>query len=322
MAEDPAVLQRPIILDEVQKVPHILDEVHGLIESQGLQFILCGSSARKLKRGQANLLGGRAWRYELFPFVSAELKDLDLLRALNRGLIPDHYLKDQYLRSLKAYTVDYLTEEVMAEGLVRNMPAFSRFFEAMGYTHGELVNYSNIARDCGIDAKTVREYFQILQDTLLGTMIPPFKRRQSRNVITRASKFYLFDVGIAGALSGRHITQARGEQFGKALEHFILMELLAHRSMRELDYPIQFWRTHAGLEIDFVLGAGDVAIEVKGTDRLDPRETRALKNFAAEKRPRKSIIVCNEKSPRVHEGIDVMPWRFFLSALWEGKIIS
>ena len=322
LAQDTSVLKHPIILDEVQKVPHILDEVHWLIENKGLQFILCGSSARKLKRGQVNLLGGRAWRFEMFPLVSAEVENLHLLRALNHGMIPSHYLEDQYQRSLKAYATDYLKEEVFAEGLTRNIPAFSRFFEAMGYTHGQLTNYSNIARDCGVDSKTVKEYYQILEDTLLGTMIPPFKKRQSRQVISQAPKFYLFDVGVAGALTSRHLTQERGELFGRALEHFIFMEIRAHRSFSELDYAIHFWRTKSGLEVDFVLGDGEVAIEVKGSNRIDRSELRPLMAFRDEYRPSESLVVCNERIERVHERIRILPWRVFLRDLWAGQIIA
>lgn len=321
-AQDKSVLKQPIILDEVQKVPHILDEVHWLIENKGLQFILCGSSARKLKRGQANLLGGRAWRFEMFPLVSAEVENLHLLRALNHGMIPSHYLEDQYQRSLKAYATDYLKEEVFAEGLTRNIPAFSRFFEAMGYTHGQLTNYSNIARDCGVNSKTVKEYYQILEDTLLGTMIPPFKKRQSRQVISQAPKFYFFDVGVAGALTSRHLTQERGELFGRALEHFIFMEIRAHRSFSELDYAIHFWRTKSGLEVDFVLGDGEVAIEVKGSNRIDRSELRPLMAFRDEYRPSESLVVCNERIERVHERIRILPWRVFLRDLWAGQIIA
>ena len=321
-AQNTSVLKHPIILDEMQKVPLILDEVHWLIENKGLQFILCGSSARKLKRGQANLLGGRAWRFEMFPLVSTELENLDLLRALNHGMIPSHYLEDQYQRSLKAYTNDYLKEEVFAEGLTRNIPAFSRFFEAMGYSHGQLTNYSNIARDCGVDSKTVKEYYQILEDTLLGTMIPPFKKRQSRQVISQAPKFYLFDVGVAGALTSRHLTQERGELFGRALEHFIFMEIRAHRSLSELDYAIHFWKTKSGLEADFVLGDGEVAIEVKGSNRIDRSELRPLMAFRDEYSPSQTLVVCNERVERVHERIRILPWRVFLRDLWAGKIIG
>src|SRR4030042_1771047 len=211
LAKDPAVLRSPIILDEVQKVPHILDEVHWLIENKGLSFILCGSSARKLKRGKANLLGGRAWRYEMFPLVSPELGALDLLKSLNRGLIPDHYLKENYRKSLSGYVRDYLKEEVFNEGLTRNIPAFARFFDAVGYAHGEMINYSNIARDAGVDSKTVKEYYQILADTLLGRLIEPFKKRPARQIIMKAPKFYLFDVGVAGFLAKRSVLDARGE---------------------------------------------------------------------------------------------------------------
>ena len=322
LARDASVLKHPIILDEVQKVPHILDEVHWLIENKRLQFILCGSSARKLKRGQANLLGGRAWRFEMFPLVSAEVKTVDLLRALNHGMIPNHYLEDQYQKSLKAYTTDYLKEEVFAEGLTRNIPAFSRFFEAVGYSHGELTNFSNIARECGVDSKTVKEYYQILEDTLLGTMIAPFKRRQSRQVISQTPKFYLFDVGVAGALTNRHLTVERGELFGKAFEHFIFMEIRAHRSLRELDYAINFWRTKSGLEADFVLGDGQVAIEVKGTHRVERNDLRPLMAFRDEYSPRQTLVVCNERVERIHEHIRILPWRVFLRDLWEGKIIG
>ena len=322
LAEGKAALARPIILDEVQKVPALLDEVHWLIENRGLRFVLCGSSARKLKRGGVNLLGGRAWRFEMHPLVSPEIERLDLLRALNRGLVPAHYLEDEYRRSLRAYLVDYLKQEVFDEGLTRNVAAFSRFFDAVGYSHGDLTNYANIARDCGVDAKTVKEYYQILVDTLLGTFVEPWKKRQERQVIGKASKFYLFDVGVAGALTGRHLAEARGEAFGRALEHFILMEILAHRSYRSLEYGIHFWRTKSGLEVDFVLGDAEVAVEVKGTSRVDSSDLRSLRAFADDNRPRRSLLVCNERAPRIHDGIEILPWRDFLARLWAGDVLK
>ena len=322
LAADPKQLKEPVIIDEVQKVPQLLDEIHWLIENKGLRFILCGSSARKLKRGRGNLLGGRAWRYEMHPLVSAEVVDLNLLKALNRGMIPVHYLEEDYRKSLQAYLRDYLKEEVFAEGLTRNIPAFSRFFDAMGYSHGELTNYANIARDCGVDAKTVKEYYQILVDTLLGTMIEPYKRRQERQVITKAGKFYLFDVGVAGAITQRHVPQERGEQFGKAIEHFILMEILAHRAYRSLGYDVNFWRAKSGLEVDFVLGRGQVAIEVKGSSRIESADLRSLKAFIEAYHPKKAFIVCNERRSRVHEDIHIQPWREFLTMLWNGLVIS
>jgi predicted AAA+ superfamily ATPase len=321
LALDGRRLEAPVILDEVQRVPQIMDEVHWLIENRGIRFILCGSSARKLKRGGANLLGGRAWRYELFPLVTAEIKECQLLNVLNHGMIPGHFFGVNPRKSLQAYIQDYLKEEVFAEGLTRNVPAFSRFFDAMGYSHGELINYSSIARDCGVDSKTVREYYQILSDTLMGRMIEPFKMRQNRQVITSAAKFYLFDVGVAGIITHRQLQEEKGEQFGKAFEHFILMEILAYNSYHDLDFKINFWRTKTGLEVDFILGDGDVAIEVKSSDRVDPRELYPLTVFREEFGVSSSIVVCNEKTARIHQNIRIVPYRQFLEELWEGKII-
>jgi len=321
MAKDEMSLKRPIIIDEVQKVPEVMDEVHWLIENKGLRFILCGSSARKLKRGKGNLLGGRAWRFEMFPLVTPELKDIDLLRALNHGLIPDHYLSDDYKMSLQGYVQDYLKEEVFAEGLIRNIPAFARFFDAVGYTHGELISFSNIARDCGVDSKTVKEYYQILADTLLGRLVEPFRKRQSRQVIMRSPKFYLFDVGVAGAIIKRQITETRGEQFGRAFEHFIFMEIVAYSSYSRINFPVHYWRTKSGLEVDFILGNGEVAVEVKGQQLVDTAELKSLAAFIEENRPKKAIIVSNEREGRRVGPINILPWRTFLEELWAGEII-
>ena len=336
-ADLPRARQAPVILDEVQKAPALLDEVHWLIENEGLGFILCGSSARKLKRGRGNLLGGRAWRYEMFPLVYPELPALptaptvgaqrlnrepDLLRILNRGLIPSHYLQQNHQRALRAYVQDYLKEEVFSEGLVRSQPAFSRFFEAMAYSHGELLNYAAIGRDCGVAAKAVKEYFQILVDTLLGAYVAPFKKRQGRAVIGKAAKFYLFDVGVAGQLCNRRLTEPRGEQFGRALEHYIFMELSAHRSYQELHYSIDFWRTKSGLEVDFVLADGEVAVEVKGTSRVDGQALKPLRAFMAEHRPKRALVVANEPAPRQVDGIAILPWREFLERLWGGEVLA
>lgn len=323
LAKERAELKEPVILDEVQKVPQALDEVHWLIENMGLSFILCGSSARKLKRGHANLLGGRAWRYELFPLVSREIGKVDLLRVLNHGLIPVHYLQndEDCKKSLKAYVQDYLREEVFAEGLTRNIPAFSRFFDAFGYSHGEITNYCNIARDCGVDSKTVKEYYQILEDTMLAARIEPFKKRQSRKIITKASKYYMFDVGLSGYLTNRHLSEEKGAEFGKAFEHFILMEILAYRSYMDKDFTINFWRTKTGLEVDFVLGSGEVSVEIKGSSRVDKKDMNGLGAFVSEYFPKRSIMVCNEKDKRRYDKIDILPWEIFLQQLWEGKVI-
>lgn len=323
LAKDEASLKEPIILDEVQKIPQVLDEVHWLIENKGLRFILCGSSARKLKRGHANLLGGRAWRYKLFPLVTREIGKFDLLHILNHGLIPLHYLQNdqECKKSLEAYVQDYLREEVFAEGLTRNVPAFSRFFDAFGYSHGELTNYSNIARECGVDSKTVKEYYQILVDTLLAVRLEPFKKRQSRQVITKASKYYMFDIGVAGYLTKRHLTEQRGAEFGKAFEHFILMEIVAYKSYSGKDFVINFWRTKTGIEVDFVLGSGEIAVEIKGSKRIDKKDMNGLDAFICTYSPKRNIIVCNEREKRLYGKIEILPWELFLEQLWSDKIL-
>ena len=187
-----------------------------------------------------------------------------------------------------------------------------------------MLNYSNVARDCGVSSKTVKEYFQILVDTLLGVLIEPFSRRPSRSVITAAPKFYLFDVGVANQIAGRRIERAAGPEFGRALEHFVLMELLAYRSYRERDFPIRFWRTRSGRECDFVLGRdGDVALEVKGANRVRRAELRGLRAFVEEHRPRLAIVVSNEDAvKRTADGIWIVPWERFLEQLWGDEVVE
>jgi predicted AAA+ superfamily ATPase len=185
-----------------------------------------------------------------------------------------------------------------------------------------LTNYSNIARDAGVDAKTVKEYYQILVDTLLGRMVEPFKKRQSRQIISKAPKFYLFDVGIAGAVIQRSLSEERGEAFGRAFEHFIFMELAAHASYSELNYQIHFWRTKSGLEVDFVLGEGEVSIEVKGQRVVDNKDLRSLAAFMDEYQPKKALVVSLETEERVIGKIRILPWRRFLEELWAGGIIK
>ena len=323
LAKDPDRLRRPIILDEVQKVPHLLDEVHWLIENKGLSFVLCGSSARKLKRGHANLLGGRAWRYRMPPLTHAETGTSNLLRILNQGLIPSHYLASgtTYRKSLKAYTTDYLIEEVFQEGLTRNLRAFSRFFDALGHCQGELINFTKIARDCGVDAKTVREYFYILEDTLVGSMLYPYRKKKTREIISEMPKFYLFDVGVGGYLARRVVQEEKGEQFGRAFEHFIQMELQAYNSYADKDLEIRYWRTKAGQEVDFVLG-DDLGIDVQGTDLVKSADLKGLTAFLDEERTRRGMVVCNEPEPRLCGAIRIIPWRLFLDELWGGEIVT
>ncbi len=310
---------QPVVIDEIQKAPGLLDEVHRLMETRGLSFVLCGSSARKLRRAGVNLLGGRAWRFEMFPLTWAEIPDFDLLQALTRGLLPGVYSEPRFRRSLAAYVRDYLTQEIINEGLTRNHAAFTRFFEALRFCHGELLNYAAIARDCGVEAKTVRAYFEILQDTLVGYLIYPFHRRTGRQSISAAPKFYLFDVGVAGQVCGRTLTAAGGAEFGRAFEHFLLLEIIAARSYREMDYPIEFWRTKSGLEVDFVLDRGAVAVEAKA--RVRSGDLRPIRAFVEEFAPRRAVVVTAEADRRRVDGIDIMRYDEFLGMLHAGEIV-
>ena len=246
-------LRKPIIIDEIQNVPSLLNEVHRLIESEGLSFVVCGSSARKLKRPGINLLGGRAWRFELFPLTIPEIPHFDLVRGLNSGMLPRIYGQKNFRRSLNAYIIDYLETEIYNEAYVRNTQAFSRFFKSLRFCHGELLNYSSIARDCAVSNHTVRTYFQILEDTLVGYLISPFWRHLKRQGISDAQKFYLFDVGLAGHICARNIVESSGIEFGRAFEHLMLMEIMAARSYLERRFEVEFWRTKSRLEVDFVL---------------------------------------------------------------------
>jgi predicted AAA+ superfamily ATPase len=314
-------LDTPVIIDEVQKIPGLMDEVHWLMTHQKRPFILCGSSARKLRRGGGNLLGGRALRYEMFPLVSREIPGFNLDRALNTGLLPRHYLADSPRKLLQAYVGDYLREEIAAEALTRNIPAFGRFLESAAFSNGEIVNFKNIAAECGVSASTVKVYFEILKDTLLGRFLPSHQKRAKRRVI-HAPRFYFFDVGLANYLLKRGPVEPRSEAYGKAFEHFIFQELLAHSHYSGMDYDIAYWRTASQLEVDFVLGDGAVAVEIKSTDLAQEHHLRGLNAFQEEFRPHKSIVVSRDPHPRRVGPHEVLPWRVFLDRLWGGDIIS
>ena len=316
--------KNPVIVDEIQKIPILLDEVHWLIENAKLRFILCGSSARKLKREGVNLLGGRAWKYHFYPLVFPEIIDFDLLKVLNRGTVPSHYNSQDIKKSLRAYIEDYLTQEIQTEGLVRNLPAFARFLDSIAFTNGGMVNYANVARDCGVDAKTVKEYYQILVDTLLGYNVFPFKKKSGRRTITSIPKFYLFDVGVAGGLSKRELSLLKGTEAGAAFENYILQELVAFRGLNDLDFDISYWRTRTGLEVDFILG-NKVAIEVKINENIRSSDLTGLKAFLEEHTFKKAIVVCLTPRPRKimlpnNNSIDILPVDKFLQQLWGKKL--
>jgi len=320
-------LTTPIIIDEIQKIPYLLDEVHWLIENTDNQFILCGSSARQLKRMGSNLLGGRAIRYQFYPLIYKEIPNFNLLTALNNGLIPSHYLSKEIGLVHEAYIVDYLNHEIREEGLVRNLPDFAHFLDSVGFSNGQMVNYSNIARDCGINAKTVENYYQILVDTLLGYYLPPYNKKIKRDIISKIPKFYLFDVGIANYLSKRTVLELPGANAGVAFEHFILMELIAYRGLQKKRYNISYWRTKTGLEVDFILNNGDVALEVKINQVVHKQDLKGLIAFCEEHNPRKAVVISQDTNPRkliINENITItiLPWQKFLEILWHDELIE
>ncbi len=314
-------LQYPVIIDEVQKIPELLDEVHWLIENKKIGFILCGSSARKLKRGAANLLGGRAWKFTFYPLVYPEIENFDLKKALNNGLIPPHYNANNIKRSLKAYVDLYLKEEIQEEGLVRNLPGFARFLDLVGFSNGELLNYNKIATDCGIDAKTVKEYYQILLDTLVGAYVYPYSKIVKRQIISSTPKFYLFDVGVGNYLARTTIVDLKGADAGAAFEHYIFMELTAYIGIRELNCKINYWRSKTGLEVDFILNEGETAIEVKISESPTAKDYRGLIAFSEDYSPKKAIVVCLAPRKRLTDkNILITPWQEFLKELWSDQL--
>ena len=302
-----------------QKVPALLDEVHRLIESARMRFLLCGSSARKLRHGAANLLGGRAVRFELFPLTSHEVGELDLVRALSHGLIPDHYRSAQPERLLRGYVLDYLEQEIQAEALTRNVPAFARFLEAVAAGHGGLLNYASVARDCGVAAKTVREYYQILEDTLLGFTLPPWRKAKKRRLIETA-KFYLFDPGVVRALRGMHTLEPGTVEFGQAFEHFLVQEVRAYLAYSEKHLPLAYWRTSTGTEVDLIVGELDLALEFAATPLVKPEKARGLRALMEDQRVRRALVVSLDPVRRkLDDGVEVVPWREFCSGLWQGE---
>jgi len=321
-------LNRPIIIDEIQKVPALLNEVHLLIEKQKLQFILCGSSARKLKTQTTNLLGGRAWVYHFFPLVYPEIPNFDLLRALQHGLLPKYYLSPAKFiqKHFQAYINVYLTDEVRNEGLVRNLAGFSRFLELAGLCNGEMINMSNISRDCHVSRNTVEGYFQILIDTMLGSFIYPYHKKIKRDLLVAIPKFYLFDVGIANYLAHREFSQLKGDIAGKSFEHYILMEIIAYRGLYEKRFDIRYWRTKTGLEVDFILGDATVAIEIKISTQVHAQDIHGLTAFCEEHPDTHAIVISQDLLARKlmlrdNISIDILPWRIFLEQLWDDKII-
>jgi predicted AAA+ superfamily ATPase len=303
-----------VVIDEVQKIPLLLDEVHRLIEERRIRFLLTGSSARKLKRGRANLLGGRASQAELFPLAWKELADFDLLRYLRFGGLPRVCLSEEPEEDLDAYVRTYLTEEIQAEGFIRRLPPFNRFLQTAALANGELINFANVASDAQVAPSTVREHYQLLEDTLIGFFLLPWTQSKKRKAISTA-KFYFFDTGVTHTLAGTKHLDRNSDLFGRSFEHFLAMELRSALSYRRTREPLRFWRSTHGHEVDFIVG-DRFAAEIKAKTRTAERDARGLKAFQEEGAVRRYYLVSQDRVERKSQGIEYIHWETFLTRLW------
>lgn len=310
-----------VVIDEIQKLPELLDEVHRLIVKRKQVFLLTGSSARRLRKSGVNLLAGRAFQAELFPLTSQEIPDFDLITYLNTTGLPEFYGQEQVQEYLKAYVGTYLQEEIKAEALTRNLAGFARFLEVVALCNGEEINFANISSDCGVGVRTLEAYFGILDDTLIGFSVPPFLSTTKRKAITR-SKYFLFDIGVVNTLTRRGYVEYKSELFGRLFEHFIALELRAFLSYNRIDLPLQYWRSTSQFEVDFILG-NSVAIEVKGTDLVTDKHLKGLRALKEEGLIQSYCVVSLDSHERLTpDGIHILPWQVFLNKLWSCQVVQ
>ena len=307
---------RYVVIDEIQRLPDLLHEVHRLIESRGIRFLLTGSSARKLRRGGVNLLGGRARTKFLHPLSWTELGEhFDLMKAIHRGMLPSIYFSDDAEADLQSYAGSYLQQEIVAEGALRNVPAFSRFLRVAALANGTVVNFTNLANDAQVPRTTVYEYFEILKDTLLIRELPAWRQSAKRKPLV-SSKYYFFDVGVVATLQGREF-RAGTPEFGEAFETILMHELVCH-SDYATGQPVSFWRSASGYEVDFILG-DHTAVKAKAKKNISEADLRSLRALAEEKKLKRYLCVSLEPRARTLRGVTVLPMAEFLRALWDGE---
>ena len=313
------VREAVVCIDEIQKCPPLMDEVHLMIEERGIRFLLTGSSARALRRGGVNMLGGRGSDRVMHPFSWSEIRDrFSLDRALNHGLLPPHYLSDDPDEGLASYVDRYLTEEIAAEGLARSLPGFARFLQTAALTNAQVLNYSNVARDAQVPRQTVVQWYAVLRDTLIAFDLPAWTRTVRRKAVETA-KFYFFDTGVVRALRRLPRIGDTSADFGEFFEHYVFMELRAWIDYRRPRTALAFWRSRSGHEVDFILD-DRVAIEAKATRRVQSKHLRGLLALADEGLVERSIVVCREDRPRLERGIEIWPLEFFLAELWQDRL--
>lgn len=316
IAEELLPGDQEIVIEEIQRLPELLNEVHRLIENRGIRFLLTGSSARKLRRGGVNLLGGRARTKYLHPLTYRELGEhFDLYRAMERGLIPSIYFSDDPPADLKAYAGSYLQEEIVAEGAIRNIPAFSRFLRVAAFCNRTIVNFTNVASDAQVARTTVYEYFEILKNTLILHELPAWRKSKKRKPLA-SSKYYFFDIGVVAALQERQFRPGMPE-FGEAFETYIMHELLSYRDYLS-DEPLSYWRSTSGFEVDFIIG-DHTAIEAKAKENISSLDLKSLRALSEEKKLQRFLCVSLEPRRRRIGDVLVLPWDDFLKSLWNGE---
>ena len=312
-----------VVLDEIQRLPELLNEVHMIIEETDIHFLLTGSSARKLKKKGVNLLGGRAGRLNFHSLVWPEIKDFEtpLDRIFRSGLLPAAFSCDDYESFLSDYVGLYVKEEIDAERAVRNLPPFWEFLRIAATESGEITNYENVARDVGISGVSVREWYRILIDTLIGFEVPPYRKTKIRKP-NSSSKFYLFDIGVTRKLQGLSAVEEGTAEFGRYLENYIAMEIRSYLDYSGIDKEgLSYWHAQSGQEVDFIIKE-KAAVEVKATRRVSTRDLKGLKALMEEGLMEKYILVCREEYPQLLDnGILILPYKDFLSDLWDGKIV-
>ena len=316
IAANPAEI---IVIDEIQRIPELLNEIHRLLESQNLTFLLTGSSARKLRRGQANLLAGRVWNAGLFSLIYREIPDFKLNRYLQYGGLPAVYLSDYPEEELNAYVNTYLREEIMAEGLIRRLPPFTRFLKTIALVNGEMINFTKLANDCQVPPSTVTEYVGLLEDTLVGFLLPAWTESKKRKAI-KTGKFYFFDPGVTHMLAGTEALDRNSNLYGKSFEQFICMELRAYLSYKRKRIPLTYWRSKSGHEVDFLLGT-KTAIAVKSSKKISKNDFKGLKYLKEEGVFQNLILVSQDPVGARTDDILSIHWQKFLSDLWKDKFI-
>ena len=312
--------KKVIVIDEIQKQPALLDEVHRLIQKKGYRFLLTGSSSRKIKRKSVNLLAGRAWQANLFPLSWSEIPQFSLMKYLNRGGLPAIYDSPDYQEELNAYISLYLREEIQNEALTRNVQSFAEFLDIIALSNGQEINYENFSRDLQASASTVKNYIEILNDTLLGFPLAGYAKTRKRKAITRA-KYYLFDIGVVNTLCRRGLIKKRSELFGKAFEHFIILEVRAYLSYSRKRFDMTYWRSTSQFEVDLIIDS-KVAIKIKSTELTQDKHLKGLRVLKEEKLIGQYIVVSLDSTERVtKDKIKILPWKQFLQKLWKGEII-